>query len=101
MNGIAGGMLTVMGDEFSIRTTSGNQLQGRLETRASKTHHEIDFLHANGARWVGIYTVEGDRLMLNYIDVAQQEPRPTQFSTAPETEASLLTLQRANDLKAT
>lgn len=94
MQSVVGGVMEVEGDAFSIRTTSGNRLQGKLKAFPRKSPPQLDLVHDNGTRWIAIYDVDGETLRYNYIDVAQGEPRPTTFTTSPDTEVSLMILRR-------
>lgn len=95
MDVVVGGTLAIDGDRFRIRTASGNELQGRIEQRASTKPAQLDLVHDSGVRWIAIYALEGATLRLNYVDATGKDPRPTEFRTSGETEASLLTLERS------
>lgn len=98
MESVVGGVMTVSGEEFLIRTAGGSELRGRAQVNAAKTPHELDFIHTGGmvegARWLAIYEISGDTLRLNYVDAKGKEPRPSRFATSSDTEASLMTLRR-------
>jgi len=93
MEVVLGGTLEVTGDSFSIRTASGNQLRGKLSVNTRVSPMEMDLVQENGTRWLAIYDLT-DTLRINYVDAAGKEPRPQQFATSGETEASLMSLQR-------
>lgn len=95
MDVVVGGKLTISGQDFSIHTASGNELQGRFEAASDRSPSEVEFIHANGVRWSGIYEIADGALRLNYVDTSGKEPRPARFATSVETEASLLTLRRS------
>ena len=91
---IKGGVMTIAGDAFEVRTASGNVLKGTLKLDASKQPRQMDLLHADGGRWQAIYAVEGDSFRLNYVDMEGKEPRPTTFATSDATEATVIVLRR-------
>jgi len=92
---IKGGVMTITGNEFEVRTASGNMLKGRLALDPKQPSH-LDMLHADGARWEAIFAVDGDTLRLNYVEAGGKEPRPTAFATTPDSEATSITLLREN-----
>lgn len=94
LDAIKGGVMTVTGDAFEIRTASGNMLKGTLKLDASKQPAQMDLVHADGAKWEGIYEVTGPSFRLNYVEAGGKDPRPSAFSTSEKTEESLITLQR-------
>ena len=96
MDSIKGGVMTVAGNTFEVRTSSGNMLKGTLRADTSKRPFELDMLHADGERWEAIYSVEGDVLKLNYVEAGGKDPRPKTFTTSDKTEESIVTLQRQN-----
>jgi uncharacterized protein (TIGR03067 family) len=91
---IKGGVMTIAGDTFEVRTASGNLLKGTLTLDASKQPSQIDMVHADGARWEAIYAVEGDTLRLNYVEADGKETRPSTFTTNDATEATIIVLRR-------
>jgi uncharacterized protein (TIGR03067 family) len=91
---IKGGVMTIAGDAFEVRTASGNVLKGTLQLDVSKQPWQMDLLHADGGRWQAIYAVEGDSFRLNYVDMDGKEPRPTTFTTSDTTEATVINLRR-------
>ena len=93
MEVVLGGTLDVTGERFTIRTASGNQLRGMLTVNTHSSPKEMDLVQENGTRWLAIYDLT-DTLRINYVDAVCKEPRPKQFVTSDETEASLMTLQR-------
>lgn len=100
MNGLNGGVMTVTGSAFEIRTASGNILKGTLRTDGSTTPAHLDLTHADGVQWEAIYEVAGDVLRLNYVVKGEKDPRPAAFATSEKTEESLVTLRReARDTK--
>ena len=96
MDSIKGGVMTIAGNAFEVRTASGNLLKGTLRADTSKRPFELDMLHADGERWEAIYSVEGDVLKLNYVEAGGKDPRPKTFTTSATTEESIVTLQRQN-----
>ncbi len=93
---IKGGVMTIAGDGFEVRTASGNLLKGTLTLDASKQPAQMDMTHADGARWEAIYVVDGDTFRLNYVEAGGKDPRPTTFTTNDATEATVIILRREN-----
>jgi uncharacterized protein (TIGR03067 family) len=94
MTTLNGGVMTISGSAFEIRTASGNMLKGTLRLDASKSPLQIDMVHADGTEWEAIYEVTGDTLRLNYVAKGEKDPRPTAFTTSEKTEESLIVLRR-------
>lgn len=94
LDAIKGGVMTVTGDAFEIRTSSGNMLRGTLRVDTSKSPLQMDLLHADGARWEAIYEVTGDNFRLNYVEAGGKDRRPDAFTTSDATEASIVTMRR-------
>jgi len=94
LDAIKGGIMTISGSAFEIRTASGNLLRGTLTLRAARAPFEMDMLHADGEKWEAIYAVEGETLKLNYVEAGGKDARPTTFTTSDTTEASLVVLRR-------
>jgi uncharacterized protein (TIGR03067 family) len=94
MKGLNGGVMTVTGTAFEIRTASGNMLKGTLTLDASKKPAQMDMIHADGVVWEAVYEASGDSFRLNYVQKGEKDPRPTTFKTSEKTEESLIVLQR-------
>ena len=94
MDSLNGGVMTVDGTAFEIRTVSGNMLTGTLMADASMRPHHLDFLHADGTRWEAVFEITGATLRLNYVDASGIDPRPTGFKTLATNEESLIVLRR-------
>lgn len=94
LDAIKGGVMTIAGDAFEIRTASGNLLKGTLRLDRSKRPFQMDLLHADGVRWEAIYAVDGDAFRLNYVEAGGKDARPETFTTSDKTEASIVTLRR-------
>ena len=94
LDSLKGGVMTIAGTAFEVRTASGNMLKGTLRVDTSKRPFEMDLLHADGGRWEAIYSVDGDVLTLNYVEAGGKDPRPKAFTTSPATEESIVTLRR-------
>ena len=94
MDSLNGGVMTVDGPAFEIRTASGNMLTGTLTGDASMRPHHLDLLHADGTRWEAVFDVAGATLRLNYVDASGLDPRPTGFKTLATNEESLIVLRR-------
>src|SRR5688572_28089556 len=67
MNALNGGVMTISGNAFEIRTASGNMLKGTLRLDASKQPAQMDMIHADGVQWEAIYEATADTLRLNYV----------------------------------
>jgi uncharacterized protein (TIGR03067 family) len=93
---ITGGVMTVTGERFEIRTAAGTLLQGSLRLETSTVPYRMDLLHADGARWEAIYEVSADTFRLNYVDAELKERRPEMFVTSESTEATIVMLRREN-----
>jgi uncharacterized protein (TIGR03067 family) len=93
---VVGGVLTVAGADFTIRTAAGNVLTGTLTADAARTPAALDLLHADGARWAAIYEIDGERLRLAYVVDDGTAPRPQVFSTGGEMLATRIDLERSN-----
>ena len=94
MKGLNGGVMTVTGTAFEIRTASGNMLKGTLNLDAAKKPAQMDMVHADGTVWEAVYETSGDTFRLNYVLKGEKDPRPTGFKTSEKTEESLVVLQR-------
>jgi uncharacterized protein (TIGR03067 family) len=94
LDAIKGGVMTIAGDAFEVRTASGNVLKGTLRPDPSKTPAHLDMLHADGEKWEAIYEVAGDTFRINYVEAGGKDPRPAKFTTSATTEESLVTMRR-------
>jgi uncharacterized protein (TIGR03067 family) len=94
MNTLNGGVMTITGTAFEIRTASGNMLKGTLRLDASKKPAQMDMVHADGVQWEAIYEATPDTLRLNYVVKGEKDPRPAAFTTSDKTEESIVILQR-------
>ena len=94
MKGLNGGVMTITGTAFEVRTASGNMLKGTLKLDASKKPAQMDMIHADGAVWEAVFETTGDTFRLNYVEKGEKDPRPTGFKTSEKTEESLVVLQR-------
>lgn len=99
MDSIKGGVMSVAGEAFEIRTASGNILKGTLRLDVSTPPFKMDLLHADGGIWEAIYETTPDTLQLNYVEKAGKDPRPTSFTTSEKTEESIVTLRRESPSK--
>jgi uncharacterized protein (TIGR03067 family) len=95
LDGLTGGTMTVTADRFEIHTAGGSVLKGKLEINAAAKPATMNLLHDSGLRWKAIYEVNGADFQINYVDAAGADPVPTAFRTSPETDATLLSLKRA------
>ena len=91
---IKGGVMTVRGETFEVRTASGNILTGTLRLDPSRQPAQLDMLHADGVRWEAIYDVRDGILRMNYVEAGGQDPRPASFSTSAASEETLIVLRR-------
>jgi uncharacterized protein (TIGR03067 family) len=96
MTTLNGGVMTVNGSAFEIRTASGTMLKGTLSLDAAKKPSHMDMVHADGLEWEAIYEVTGDTMRLNYVVKGEKDPRPAAFKTSEKTEESLIVLRREN-----
>ena len=94
MTTLNGGVMTVKGTAFEIRTSSGNMLKGTLRLDTSKKPFHMNLVHADGVEWEAIYDVTGDAFRLNYVVKGEKDPRPAAFATSEKTEESLIVLRR-------
>ena len=90
---IVGGTMRITNLGFEIETASANRLTGELRLDPATNPRQMDLVHADGTTWRGIYEVDGNAFRLIYVET--DEPRPTAFATSPATQASLVTLVRA------
>lgn len=91
---VVGGVLTVTGNDFIIRTAAGTVLTGTLAADASAVPAALDLLHADGTRWAAIYELEGETLRLAYVVDDGVTPRPRDFPTAGNALATRIELER-------
>ena len=91
---IKGGVMTISGAAFEIRTASGNLLRGTLTLIPSTQPSQMDMVHADGAKWEAIYALDGETLRLNYVEAGGKDVRPTTFTTSNATEATVIILRR-------
>jgi uncharacterized protein (TIGR03067 family) len=99
MDSLKGGVMTITGDAFEIRTASGNMLKGTLKLDAATRPFKMDLIHADGDVWEAIYDATPDTLRLNYVEKGLKDPRPTAFTTSEKTEESIVTLRRESGQK--
>jgi uncharacterized protein (TIGR03067 family) len=94
MDAIKGGVMTVTGDAFEIRTSSGNMIKGTLRLNASVRPMQMDLVHADGSVWEAVYETGADTFRMNYVEKGGKDPRPVSFVTSDKTEESVVTLHR-------
>jgi uncharacterized protein (TIGR03067 family) len=94
MKTLNGGVMTVTGNAFEIRTASGNVLKGALRLDTTRKPLQMDLIHADGAEWEAVYEVTADSFRLNYVVKGEKDPRPATFKTSEKTEESLVVLRR-------
>lgn len=99
MDSIKGGVMSVVGEAFEIRTASGNILKGTLRLDASTPPFKMDLVHADGEVWEAVYETTADTFRLNYVEKGGKDPRPTSFTTSEKTEESIVTLRRESPAK--
>lgn len=96
MDAIKGGVMTIAGNAFEIRTAGGSVLKGTLRLEASTTPFKMDLVHADGDIWEAVYETTPDTMRLNYVEKGGKDPRPVSFTTSEKTEESIVTLRREN-----
>lgn len=94
MTSLNGGVMTITGTTFEIRTARGNLLKGTLRLDTSRQPFRMDMVHADGTEWEAIYEVAGDMLRLNYVEKGGKDPRPSAFTTSPASEETIVVLSR-------
>jgi uncharacterized protein (TIGR03067 family) len=94
LDAIKGGVMTVAGSAFEIRTAAGTIVKGTLRVDGSRAPAHMDLVHADGAIWEAVYEVSGDTFRINYVEAGGKDPRPAAFTTSPDTEESLVILRR-------
>jgi uncharacterized protein (TIGR03067 family) len=94
MKTLNGGVMTVSGTAFEIRTASGNMLKGTLRLNTTRKPFQMDMIHADGTEWEAVYEVNADSFRLNYVVKGAKDPRPATFTTSEKTEESLVVLRR-------
>ncbi len=90
---ITGGVLTITGAEFEIRTASGTLLRGTLRVGSASRPAQLDLLQADGERWEAIYSIDRGTLRLNYVPEGG-ERRPVAFTTSATSDATLIVLEK-------
>lgn len=94
LDSITGGVMTIAGNAFEVRTAGGNMLKGTLHVDASARPARLDLLHADGEVWEAIFEVDASTFRMNYVPKGGPDPRPTGFSTAEKTEQTVVMLRR-------
>lgn len=94
LDAIKGGVMTISGEAFEIRTASGNMLKGTLRLDPSTQPAQMDLLHADGEKWEAIYDVSGGTFRINYVEAGGKDARPSGFTTSEKTEESLVVMRR-------
>jgi len=94
MDSLKGGVMSITGTAFEIRTASGSILKGTLRLDTATSPFKMDMVHADGEVWEAIYETTADALRLNYVEKGGKDPRPTGFTTSEKTEESIVTLRR-------
>jgi uncharacterized protein (TIGR03067 family) len=96
---LVGHRLTFAGDTFMIERSGKILYKGTFKTDPAKKPAQIDFRNsegeAKGKTWRGIYLLEGDTLRTNDNAPDVSKPRPTQFTTKPDSGHVMLTFKRA------
>ena len=91
---IVGGVLTITGDRFALRTAADNEFQGRIRIDATPSPAHLDFIHDDGLLWEAIFAAQPDFFRLNYIEADSDTTRPTLFATTADTPGTVIVLQR-------
>jgi len=92
---IKGGLMTVAGDDFVIKTVAGNRFDGKVRLDSNVTPKQIDFLLSTGALWEGIYTVTPSVLRINRVESEDGIDRPTVFATTADTPGLIMVMRRS------
>src|SRR5687767_16006711 len=96
---LKGHRLTFAGDTFVIERDGKMLYKGTFKADPAKKPAQIDFRNregeAKGQTWRGIYRLEGDTLKTNDNAPDTKKPRPTQFTTTPDSGHVMLTFRRA------
>lgn len=93
LDAIRGGVLTVTGSDFVIRTAAGRLLTGTLRADGTRSPAHLDLLHADGRVWEAIYALEAGQLGLVYVPQGT-EARPSAFTTGTDSYRTLVVLER-------
>jgi len=95
---IKGHRLTFAGDTFVIEREGKTLYKGTFKTDPAKKPAHIDFIQTEGQdkgkTWRGIYLLEGDTLRTNDNAPDVSKPRPTQFTTKPDSGYVLVVFKR-------
>ena len=91
---IVGGVLTITGDRFALRTAAANEFQGRIRIDTTPSPAHLDFIHDDGLLWEAIFAAQPDFFRLNYIEADSDTTRPTLFATTADTPGTVIVLQR-------
>jgi uncharacterized protein (TIGR03067 family) len=62
LDALNGGIMSVTGERFEIRTAGGNLLKGKLQLDLRSSPHKMDLLHDNGLHWEAVYAADSDSL---------------------------------------
>jgi len=96
---LKGHRLTFAGDTFVIERDGKTLYKGTFKTDPAKKPAQIDFRNtegeAKGQTWRGIYRLEGETLTTVDNAPDTKKPRPTQFTTKPDSGHVMLTFRRA------
>ena len=91
---IKGGRITITGESFDLATAAGSHFAGKLKLDTAATPHLIDFELSNGARWLGIYTVNASTFRLNYVEDDGNTKRPAVFATTADTPGTVIVMRK-------
>ncbi len=92
---IKGGVLTITGQSFELRTASGNALDGTLQVQPAASPQQLDFLLSTGAHWEAIYVQNCDIFRLNYVEQGDGVKRPAVFATTADTQGTVIVMRKA------
>jgi uncharacterized protein (TIGR03067 family) len=92
---IKGGLMTVAGDDFVIKTVAGNRFDGKVRLNADVAPKQIDFVLSTGALWEGIYSVSPSILRINRVESEDGISRPTVFATTADTPGLIMVMRRS------
>jgi len=95
---LKGHRLTFAGDTFVIQRDGKMLYKGTFKADPAKKPAQIDFLQtegdAKGKTWRGIYLLESDTLTTVDNAPDTKKPRPTQFTTKPDSGHVMLIFKR-------
>jgi uncharacterized protein (TIGR03067 family) len=96
---IQGGKLVITGDHYSVTLDGGEAITGVQKLGVTSGTKTIDITNANGAdkdkSFHGIYELKGNEFRVAF--AAAGKPRPTQFTSTPDSGTWIHVWQRAKE----